>query len=803
MSFKSIFRTLARDWRSSALNLIGLVLGATGSLLLLQFVLHEQSYDGFHTHGARLFRVSMDVYRDNKRSLESALNYLQTGPVLAETFGEVEAFTRLFNGESTLTFGADHYREEKAYFADATFFQLFSFPLVHGDPASALKAPYSAAFSRTLAKQYFGTEDCVGQTFEARTGLLGGRFTVTAIFEDFPLNTHLEGGIFYSLSTATAQPNLVPDWGWRDFYTYILLRESADAQTFAQKISGKDWIGAQYEGFGQRHMTHQLHLQPVGDIYLKSDLSHEILPGGDAKTLGYLGMIAFFILLMAWVNYVNLATAKAFERRKEVGVRKAIGAGRAHLMAHWLGAAAVLNTAAFVLALGLARALCPVLEWLVDKPLLSLWDHGLRVALGLPALLLIGVLFSGFYPAWLISGFKPAFALHLAAAPSFLKGGGVRKTLIVFQFSMSVALILATLTVFRQVRHMRQVDLGLDVSQTLLTRAPVPADSVAQARYQVFKTELLKNPQILGVAASHVVPGDESYWTIGVRHYGSTGPANVTGASLFSNAVEPEFFKQYGLSIREGRAFSSERPADAQTALLSENAVERLGFGSAAEALNQRLVFIGDTFQIIGVTADFYHFGARRAAEPYMFFMRGDEYRRYSIKVRTEHLPQTIEAVRNAYMAIFPGAAFEYGFADELFDRQYGADQRLGRIFLAFAGLAILIACLGLFGLATFYALQRTKEIGIRKVLGASVVGIMRLLATDFLKLVLVAIVVASPVAYYFMEKWLSDFAHRIEMAWWMFAGAGLLALLIAFLTVGAQSVRAALANPVRSLRNE
>jgi len=412
------------------------------------------------------------------------------------------------------------------------------------------------------------------------------------------------------------------------------------------------------------------------------------------------------------------------------------------------------------------------------------------------------VLASVGYPASVLSRFAPLKALKgekLAAS----KGGWLRKSLIVFQFSISTVLVVCTAIVLLQLKHLQNAPLGLNIDQTVVVRAPLPNDSAAYSRYLVFKEKLLSDPSVKSVAASHVVPGDESEWTPSLRKFSETSALPGQSITCNANAVEPGFIKQYGIPVKYGRDLSKEYGADNRSILLTETACQKLNYSKPQDALNQRLLIVGDTFTVVGITGDFRHYSMKYAALPYVFFQRPVEYRKYSVKISGDNVAGTISYINNAYLQVFPQSTFEFVFADDLFAKQYDSEKKTGSIVFVFTTLAIIIACLGLLGLTIFITQQRIKEIGVRKVLGASVGSIVQLLTKDFLKLVAIAIIIAVPVAWYCMHNWLQGFAYRINIGWWLFVLAGLLTILIALLTVSYQAIKSARTNPVKALRSE
>lgn len=796
--FLFAWRRLLNDKRTAFINLFGLTLGIIGFLLIMEYVYFEKSYDKFHQHKNRLYRIGLEVYRDGKLNIRSAINYAGVGPSLKDEYSEVEQYARVVNGESDIQIGTQHFREENTFFAEEGLFTMFSFPMVNGNPATALQQPNSAVIAESIALKYFGTVECVGERMIAHNNFNYRDFVITGVFKDLPEQTHMKGNIFLSFSTFSNQPDFILPWQWRDFYTYILLKENADATAFFNKISSADFVNAHNKTFEERKMHHRLVPQKVTDIYLHSNLAHEMNASGNASVLTVLQIVAIFVLGMAWVNFLNLSTATAIKRIKEIGIRKTIGALKKDILKQFISEAVLLNVLALILAAVVFIIIKPSFNQLAGKNLSMPPTAWLILIIVIAA----GVLASVWYPASVLGSFSPHKALKEEKI-AIAKGGWLRKGLIVFQFAISAILIICTITVVMQLNHMRHAKLGVDIEQTIVVRAPIPVDSATFSTYRVFKQQLLNNPDIKAVTASHVVPGDEGHWTPAIRKLDDITGNAVTSVTASANAIEPGFLQQYGIPVKHGRDLSGEYGTDHTSLLLTETAAKKLGYDNPQEALNKRMILMGDTFTVVGITGDFRHYSMKYEPEPYVFFQWLTDTRKYSVKVSGNNIAATIDFIRSRYEKLFPQHHFEYVFADELFAKQYASEKKLGIIVSLFTAMAIAIACLGLLGLTVFVIQKRVKEIGIRKVLGAGVMGITQMLSADFIKWVLVSLLVAVPVAWMVLSSWLQQFAYRIALSWWVFALAGLAILVMAVLTVSVQTIRAALANPVKALRSE
>jgi len=796
--FKYSWRRLLSDKRITFIHLAGLAIGIAGFLLIVQYVMYERSYDSFFENKDRIYRVGLEVYRDNKLSIRSAINYAGVGPALKTDYHEVEQFGRLLISESMIQIGTHRFREEKSFFADSGFFQIFSIPFIEGNRFTSLREPNSVVIAASVAKKYFGTTDCIGQRLHGENAYAErNEYVVTGVFDDLPQNTHLVGKIFFSFTTLTSRPDFILDWQWRDYYTYVLLRQNSNSKSFEQKITQSDFVDDHNPEFLRRNMKHALMLQPVTGIFLYSDLNHELTATGNGNLLKYLLLIGIFVLGMAWVNYLNLSTAMAIKRLKEIGIRKTIGAARKNLVIQFLVEAFLMNALAFVIAVGIVSAMEPSFAAFIGEQMsvpFSVW-------ISLAATLVLGALLSVAYPASVLSGFSPLKALKEEKL-SASRSGLLRKSLIVFQFTVSIILIIGTVVVVLQLQHMQKADPGFKMDQTLVLRAQVPADSTAYANYLVFKNRLSQNPSIKSVTASHVVPGDEEHWTPAIRKLSETGSV-VNSYTISANAVEPGFLEDYEIPVKYGHTLLKEFGSDHHALILTEAACKKFNFDDPEKALNQRFLFMNDTFHVTGITGDFRHYSMKYAPEPYVFFQKPDEYRKYSVKIAGTDVASTIDFVKKTYEQTFPSSTFEYVFLDNLFGLQYASEKKFGVIASLFTAMAIFIACLGLFGLIVFISQQRIKEIGIRKVLGASVTSIIKLLSADFLLLILIASTIAFPIAWWAMNTWLQDFNYRINISWWIFLVAGVLAMVIGLMTIGTQAMKAAIVNPVKSLRTE
>lgn len=802
-------RNLFKRKGYSLLNILGLAIGITCCLLIFQHVAHERSYERFNPNAGQVYRLRLDAWQQGKLAWQSATVFPAIAPTMKQEFPEVEDFCRLIDANFLLSNDANRVkiRETQGYFADPSSLNILGITLVKGSPATALDGPNKIILSQSMARKYFGTDDPMGKRLIARDQN-NVSLEVTGIYKDYPANSHLVLHHLISYATLDEQIRLGGDstrpaetsWGWYDFYAYVKLKPGADWQALQAKLPA----------FADRHMNSQewmkknnnknaLFLIPITDIHLYSNYNQEAEVNGNGKAVGFLFLIAFFIIIIAWVNYTNLATSRSLERAREVGVRKVLGAVRGDLVLQFLTESLLLNILSLLIALLAAILLARPFNDLVGSPVAASFSLPLDYSLGFAALFLAGTFLSGAYPAFVLSGYQPIKVLK-GMFKNSAQGQVLRKTLIVGQFAVSVILIAGTILVYQQVQFMRSQQLGANINQTLvLEGAGSQQDSVYRTTFQPFKTELLHQTGIRSVTASSNVMGQEIYWTSGVRLLNDNGRNAVT---LYHLGVDYDFLPAYEIQLAAGRNFSKDFPTDQKAALLNRKAVDLLGFSSATDAIGKKLRRGGDTLTIIGVMADYHHQGLQKAIDPMIVLLRPNQRNFYSVKI-TSHPQQTIASIEKIWNRYFPNDPFNYFFLDESFGQQYKADTRFGQVFGLFATLAILIACFGLLGLSAYNVLQRTREIGIRKVLGASVQNLVFTLSKEFLYLVLISLVIAIPVTWWIMHNWLQDFAYRISIEWWVFVFAGILAILIALVTVGFQAIKAAVTSPVKSLRTE
>jgi putative ABC transport system permease protein len=802
-------RNLIRNKGFSAINIAGLTLGLTACLLIGLFVWDEKQYDQFLPDADQVYRV-YNERTDN----EGVSNTPRTPPMFATTlqrqFPEVEKAMRMMDLQSKNLFEAGDKKiyEEGGLAAEPTFFDIFPLSFKYGSARKVLDDPNSVVLTDALAVKYFGHTDPVGKQLiiDKEPFLVKGVLKNTT--DKFHLRLNYIIPVAHVLTAAKIPAKRMESWGWSQFYTYVKLKKGAQSAPLLAKF--RDVIREKaLPELKQGGSTYMPYLQPLKDVHLhSSDFKMDIAVKGNITYVKALTIIAVFILLIACFNFVNLATAKSLQRAKEVGVRKSIGASRKQLVLQYTGEAVLLLLISVLISLTLVTLFLPSLNHFTDKHIgtADLYNPVFLSVL-LVSTLAVGVA-AGFYPAWILSGFQPAKVLKSAPAGSGKPGQipWLRHGLVVIQFTLSTLLIISAIIVFRQVNYLHNKDLGLNKEQILFF--PMHDDNMFK-NYAAFKNELTKSPGVSSASIGYGFPGDIFAGDDIIVPHGNEQKTFPVTQLL----VDDDYVKTLGLQIVAGRDFSKDITTDKDEAfIINETAVKELGYGTPEKALGQPLQWkVWDSKtpdslkkgRIIGIVKDFHYKSLYDKLTAAVLQIYPPAYWKVAVKMKTANLANTVADVKNAWNKYSPDFPIEYKFLDDNFDQMYRAEDKLRSLLYLFTGIAIFVGCLGLLGLAAFAAQRRTKEIGIRKVLGASMQRLVLMLSTDFLKLVVIALVIASPIAWYFMNKWLQDFAYRINIDWWIFAVAGLLSMLIAFLTVGFQAVKGAKANPVKSLRSE
>jgi putative ABC transport system permease protein len=820
------FRNLWHNKVYALINILGLAIGLTAALFIFQYVQFERSYDSFHENADNIYRVIQQFTINGNQGGLDHISPSNFGPAVKQQCLEVLDYARLWKNkinDFVISYQAKEgtppieFLEPKVYYTEASFLDMFSFPMIMGDSES-LREPNSLLLSETMAQKIFGTDwqqaDPIGKVLTVNGKEV---FMINGVFKEVPENSHIKFEVLLSLPTLAEAMNYDEEL-YAPFSTYLLIDPRADINILLPKL--QKIVYECVEGVFKREgniNTLKVSLQPVRATHLHSfGYTSEPEIRGSATAVQFLLIIAGFILLLAWINYVNLSTARALKRAKEVGIRKVVGAGRRQLMTQFLLEALLINLLGIIVALTLYQLGFPFFTHLVEKeiPITALLETPWLLS-GIGLVLLFGTLLSGGYSAFVLSSFK-AVSIMKGKFHTTTRGIVLRKSLIVFQFIISVGLIIGTFTVYQQLDFMKKQDLGFDLSQKLIVRAPKITDENHTHHYESFKTALQKVPDINHVTASHLAPSSPEVGVSGCFVIHKKQPDNMPIFSV--SGVDYDYLETYNLKLLHGRGFSREFPSDKEAAVITEDVAIALGFDPVESALQETLVINPDwsmkAVNIIGIVKNInlnslkfeswgvvYILGQDHQEEMQNFFL---QFNYYTIELEnTLHLKENMAYVEEVYKSHFPGNPFTYFFLDDHFNAQYRAEEQFGKVFTLASGLAIFIACLGLFGLSAFTVRQRTKEIGIRKVLGAPVQSILLLLSSDYIKLIVTAGLIALPVAYWSLHRWLESYVVRIPLSWWLFLMPVGIVIFIALFTVSVQTIKAAMANPANSLRHE
>ena len=807
--FKIAFRTLSRNKSFSFINIFGLAVGLTTCILILLYIFSELGYDQHNKDADRIYRLA--AIGDKISTIKEKDWACTAAPIawgIKSDLPEVEQATRLLKFPMLTKMLLKYEKGEKrkqfyetnGYYIDSTFFQVFSYDFKYGNIQNALTQPNSVILSEEIADKLFGNEDPTGKQLSIGMPYGDFNYTVKGVFKNENIKSHIPAHFFLSMRNGDVGTWVENQTNWATnniFHTYIKLKAGTDPIAFEKKLRPflDNRAGTDLKVLG---VSHHLFMQPVKDIYLHSDLDNEIAPNGNITYLYILGSIALFVLIIACINFMNLSTARSGKRAKEVGVRKAIGAEKRSLVLQFIGESVTMSLLALILALILITLLLPAFNNITQKNL-QLFDRKDMLVWIILLTIATGIV-SGLYPAFYLSSFKSVTVLKGKLINHF-STNVIRKGLVVFQFTISICLVLGAIVIVRQLHYMENQQLGFNKNQQLI----IPLQNQdAIKNYASLKYELLKNPSVKNVTSGSTYPGITNVEDI--LFYGEGKTVHDVVDVRLAN-VENNYIETLGLKIIEGRSFSKEFTADSNSIVINEAALKQLGYdvkSAVGRIVNFDFKGTHSTMRIVGVVKNFNYESLYNEVKPFAFnkfFGNPNSYVIANVSVNDYTL--VLKEIGQSWSKINPGIPFDYSFLDQDFARNYEKDKRASSIVSYFTIIAILIACLGLFGLAAFSAEQRTREIGIRKVLGASVPNVTALLSGDFMKLVFIAILIASPLAWFVMNKWLEAFAFKITISWWMFALAGTVAILIALITVSFVAIKAAVANPVKSLRTE
>ena len=802
--FKTAVRNLSKNKFYSSINIIGLAVGLATCLLIFLYVVDELGYDKYNANAGRIYRANNDI-KFNGNYLDLSQVPAVMGPTMLREMPQVQQYVRMnWHGSFLVKKGNENIQEQRVAYADSTLFDVFTLPVIAGDAKTALKDYHSLVITETIAKKYFNSTDVVGKTMLMNDT---SNYKITAVIKDIPKQSHFHFDFFVPMleSYGINEDN----WLSENYTTYILLKKNADVRQFEAQLNPfmDKHVGPQLQSFVNISLSDfkkgggyiRASLTPLTAIHLHSNKQGDLEGNGNAEYVYIFSGIALMILLIACVNFMNLSTARSSNRAKEVGVRKVLGSLRANLIQQFLTESFLISFVALVIAVLMAWLLLPYFNQLAGKEIDAAVLLQPYIVLLLIALMLIVGLLAGSYPAFFLSSFQPIDVLKGKLAKGF-KRSWLRNSLVVFQFVISIVLIFGTIVIYNQLNYIHNKDIGFNRNQVVIINH---ANTLGN-QTETFKNELLQVSGVQNATMSGYLP--VNYGRNSNTYFTSPTLDPTTGINVQAWTVDENYVPTLGLKIAEGRNFSQQFLTDSTGVIINEAAAK---FLATKNLLNKKIYTIKDIqskelidFHIIGIVKNFNFSSLRDVVTPLALFL-GKDNGNISVRISSGDISNAIAQIKNKWKAIAPSQPFDYSFMDDDFNKLYTTEQRTGNIFITFAVLAILIACLGLFGLVTYAAEQRIREIGIRKVLGASVSNIAGMLSTDFLQLVIISAAIAFPLAWWAMNKWLQGFAYRVNISWWAFAIAGILALLIALITVSFQAIKAAIANPVKSLRTE
>jgi len=800
--FKTAFRNLGKNKIFSFINVFGLAIGLACCMLIAVFVYDELSYDKYPAQSANMYRVYLGVLGNGDEAVYPLVD-VAVGPGIKDAFPEVADYTRLSNrGQVFVSYEDKQFKESKIAYADENFLKMFSIPYIAGDAQNGLKDPNSIVISKAMANKYFGDQQPIGKMLKLGKDEL---YKVTGVIEGVPSNSHFHYDAFLSMSTFHFAH---PTWSNINFYTYLQLKPGTDPRQLQAKFPQlvakyvvpeiQHDMGVSLAEAQKSVNTFRFTLTPITAIHLHSDTKYEMEANGDINYVYIFGALAVFILLLACVNFTNLSTASSAKRAREVGIRKVMGSLKVQLISQFLTESILLTFFATILAYAIAAVLLPYFNTLAGKTIsFSFFLQPLSITVSLLLALIVGAL-AGIYPAFFLSSFNTIKVLKGSNGSTGGRKSLLRSGLVVFQFFVSTALIIATIIVYRQLNYMQDKKLGYDKEQVLY----LPDANLLGANQVLFEQKLLQDNRVVRATIGRDLPGSGT--NDGTEVFPRDEAGGKTGKEIHMNIfhVDYDYIPVMGMKMVQGRNLSKDYSTDSFAVVINEAAARDLGWSNTS-AIGKTIVRSGQRqFKIVGVVADFHYASVKQKIAPLMM-MLGNNFGGMIVKVKTTNIDGLLADMKKQWAAFSPAGPFSYYFLDDKFASLHAAEKKTGQIFTAFAILAVVIASLGLFGLAAFITEQRTREIGIRKVLGASVQEVLFLVSKEFLYLVGIACLIAIPVTWWFMNKWLQDFAYRTDIAWWIFIVAGVVAVAIAVFTISFQAAKAALKNPVTSLRSE
>jgi len=801
--FKIALRYLFKNKLYSFINIAGLAIGIASFILIMLYVNYELSYDKFEGSN-NVYRVFMDAKEGDEFVAADAQTANLIGPTLKQEFPEINEQVRLYRFEK-ITFKVDEsvFESTKGSLADATYFKIFNYPLLKGSKENALIDPNTIVLTESFSKKIFGNEDPIQKTISAFYNGEKVILTVTGVLKDIPENTHMKTNFLISMETFknwfASEQQVAPNWGHCNFYTYLNVDKNANYSLLKDKVITSDFEDDPDERYN---------IEPLENIHLYSDKPYEAEAGGSLSRIKFLTAIAFIILILSWLNYVNLSTTKSLERAKEVGIRKVAGAQRIQLIIQSLSESVILNFIAIILAVVMTVFMLSMYNKITDSHLV-LETSAISQFLPIIGVIVLGVVLAGLYPALLLSSYSPSKALKGKVRTS-ANGLNIRKGLIILQFMATIILLIGTIVVTKQINFLQKQPIGANLNETisfqgeLLTQL---SDSLVRDKYKTLEGEIKKFPFVTNVARTGTYPGgsfDELNSFVGIVYPNGTEDSRKI---YYGYATQPDYFDLLDIKFLSGNTFIQNTTGQSRSIIINEAAMREIEIANADQAIDKKVKFFGIDWTIKGVIENYHHFGLKSPILP-MIIMHSNSSNNLLVKFNNKvssNLGYTaaITDIENKWKQVFPQSTFNYTFLDKKFEAQYNEDKKFSSAFQIFTLLAILIASMGLFGLTSYTCIQRKKEIGIRKVNGATILQVLSLLNKDFVKWVGLAFIIAVPIAWYAMQNWLEGFAYKTTVSWWIFALAGITALAIALLTVSWQSLKAAVANPVEALKDE
>ena len=792
---KTAFRNIKKNPLFSTIHILGLAISIAACVMILNYVRYERSYDSFIPDSDRIYRLRYERISEDG----SAVRFASCAPPAATrirgNYPEIESIGKLFQYQNVVAKGTQKFMEERMFFAEPQFLEILNIQTVSGQ--NTLNEPNQMLVSRSIARKYYGEQDPIGQTLKVNGKV---DYKIVGMFEDRPQNTHLKMDILLSFENLLDiyGDDYHQSWGQTGMYTYVLLKKGADTKALENKFI--DMVNQENPWLAEYKMTMLLPLQPVQAIHLTSHFMQEYEINSNADTLRILEIVAFFIMVMAWVNYINLSTARALTRAREIGVRKVVGAFRMHLIGQFLTETALMKLVAIILGAGLVELTAPFFRQLTGVVDLHMWTP--QTLLLLAAIFGVGLVVAGGYPALALSSFQPIKILRgrLGAIP---KKMDLRKALVIFQFIMALAMLTGTFTVYQQIRHMRNQNLGFRVDQQLIVKGPRVRQSDFDEKVLTFKKELAAIPGITQAAILTEVPGRQIYWDAGGIRRAGTDISQDKNYQIVG--IDEDFLKTFDVDLLAGRMFSTDFGTEDKNLILNETATRHMGFETPESALNQQVDYWDEIYTIVGIFKDYHQQSPKAAFEPHIYrYTPKGRGRLLHFAAHVDHDVQgVIKTVEARYNQFFPGNPFEFYFLDDYFNQQYKSDEQFGRVFELFAFLAIFITSLGILGLSAFMATQRIKEIGIRKVMGANMKQLTVALSKEFVWLLMIAFVISTPLLIFGIRKWLTNFAVQMPMTVWLFVPSLVIVFGITALTMSAHLVKSVRANPIKALRYE